>query len=294
VDVTHVRLATGECVRVLVAGPPNGAPVVLLHGWGCLAYIWRRNLPGLAAAGLRIHAPDLRGHGFSDKPAGLEPYTLAALTAFVVDLLDALGLERPALVGHSMSGAVAAAVARRRPDRVAALGLLAPVGAGRVRWGLVRWIALGRALTPRWLVSLLPYVVGRWTMAGVLTLAYGGRNQFDMGELTEYAAPSQFPGYAAAARALLHVFDWRPAAAGEWTAIEAPTGIMFGTRDRFVDGAHVERLCDELPDVTATWVEGAGHILPEEVPERVNAFVLELIDRARARPGRATTMQAGA
>jgi pimeloyl-ACP methyl ester carboxylesterase len=284
VATEYVGLPSGERVRVLVAGPPDGPTVVLLHGWGCLGYIWRRNLPALASAGVRVYAPELRGHGFSDKPEGMEPYTLAALVDFVVEVLDALDLDRVTLVGHSMSGAIAAEVARRNPERVAALGLLAPVGGGRVRWGPLRWIPVGRALTPRWLLALLPYIVGRWTMASVLTLAYGGRNQFDGADVAEYAAPSQFRAYAAATRALLHAFDWEPAAPGRWAPIVAPTAIAFGTRDRFVDGSVADRLRREMADATVESIPGAGHILPEEVPPAINALILSLVARAAASP----------
>ena len=64
----RVTLADGLSVRVVEAGPPDGPPVVLIHGWAVSSYLWRHTLGGLAAAGYRTYAPDLPGHGLSDAP----------------------------------------------------------------------------------------------------------------------------------------------------------------------------------------------------------------------------------
>src|SRR5438874_13730621 len=102
--VSYPRLESGLKVRVIERGPSSSPPIVLVHGWGCSVYVFRRNMPALADAGFRAIAVDLKGHGLSDKPIGPEDYTIDSLVEHLREILDALGLERPALAGHSLGG----------------------------------------------------------------------------------------------------------------------------------------------------------------------------------------------
>ncbi|MFJ9608085.1 alpha/beta fold hydrolase [Kitasatospora sp. NPDC101176] len=101
------------------SGPVDGPPLVLLHALGERASDWDVVLPALAP-GHRVYAPDLRGHGDSGRTAG---YGLPEMRDDVLALLDALGLARVDLVGHSMGGVVAHLLAQHRPERVARLVL---------------------------------------------------------------------------------------------------------------------------------------------------------------------------
>ncbi len=103
----------------------RGDPVVLVHGFGGDKNSWLFVQQPLAEDHA-VHALDLPGHGASDKDVG--DGSLAALADTVVGFLDALGISRAHLVGHSLGGAVVAAVARATPGRVASLTLLAPAG----------------------------------------------------------------------------------------------------------------------------------------------------------------------
>lgn len=109
----------------LTAEEPGGDPVVLVHGFGGDKNSWLFVQQPLAEHHA-VHALDLPGHGASDKEVG--DGSLASLADTVVGFLDALGISRAHLVGHSLGGAVVAAVARSTPGRVASLTLLAPVG----------------------------------------------------------------------------------------------------------------------------------------------------------------------
>ncbi|MEY9846610.1 alpha/beta fold hydrolase [Streptacidiphilus sp. MAP5-3] len=113
IDVAGIRLA------YQVAGPMHAPPLVLLHGLGEGAADWGGVLPALARD-RRVHAVDLRGHGDSDWPGD---YSLELLRDDVLGFLDALGLERVDLVGHSLGGVVAYLVAAEQPGRVARLVL---------------------------------------------------------------------------------------------------------------------------------------------------------------------------
>lgn len=90
-----------------IAGPADGPLAILLHGFPDFSYGWRRQIPALAAAGLRVAAPDQRGYNRSAKPAGIAAYGLDTLADDVLGLADALGAERFAVVGHDWGGVVA-------------------------------------------------------------------------------------------------------------------------------------------------------------------------------------------
>src|SRR5258705_11955011 len=95
-------------------GVPLPVSIVFIHGIGASLYGWRHQLAPLVAAGYRVVAVDNRGFGVFDKPA--HGYSNAAYSHLVVSLLDSLGIASAVLVGHSMGGATAAAVAVCHPD----------------------------------------------------------------------------------------------------------------------------------------------------------------------------------
>lgn len=118
VDTNGVRL------RVVEAGD-RGAPVVVLcHGFPELAYSWRHQIPVLADAGYHVLAPDQRGYGGSSRPEALEAYDIHHLTADIVGLLDDVGAERAAWVGHDWGAMVVWNAGLLHPDRVAAVAAL--------------------------------------------------------------------------------------------------------------------------------------------------------------------------
>jgi pimeloyl-ACP methyl ester carboxylesterase len=121
VDVNGVRL------RVLEAGPADAPTVILAHGFPELAYSWRHQIPRLAEAGYHVLAPDQRGYGGSTRPDAIEAYDIAALTGDLVGLLDAVGAERAAVIGHDWGAVVTWSLPLLHPDRVAAVaGLSVP------------------------------------------------------------------------------------------------------------------------------------------------------------------------
>ncbi len=102
-------------------GPATGEAIVLLHGWPDSCHSYSRVMP-LIPTRYRAIAPDLRGFGDSEKPE--TGYTIPELAADVVALLDALGIERATVVGHSFGSFVARRVAEASPGRVSRLVLI--------------------------------------------------------------------------------------------------------------------------------------------------------------------------
>jgi pimeloyl-ACP methyl ester carboxylesterase len=110
--------ANGIDLHLAEAGPPSGAPVVLLHGFPDSWELWRSQVAALAAAGYRVLAPDLRGFGRTTRPPAVEAYRSRTLVADVTGLLDAGDVERAAVVGHDWGAALAWRVAMFAADRV--------------------------------------------------------------------------------------------------------------------------------------------------------------------------------
>ncbi len=109
----------GIDMAVYEAGPEDGFPIVLCHGFPELAYSWRHQLPALAAAGYRVLAPDQRGYGLSSRPEKIEDYDITHLTGDLIGLLDHFGIPKAVFVGHDWGGLVTWMVPLLHPDRVA-------------------------------------------------------------------------------------------------------------------------------------------------------------------------------
>lgn len=108
-------------IRMAVHERGEGAPVVLLHGFPELAYSWRHQLPSLADAGYLAIAPDLRGYGRTDKPEGVENYTIQQLVADVTGLLDARQIDKAVFIAHDWGALLAWQMALLVPERMSGL-----------------------------------------------------------------------------------------------------------------------------------------------------------------------------
>lgn len=121
-------------VELNVEQAGEGRPVLLLHGFPDSAQLWRNQIPVLAEAGHHVIAPDLPGYGASEAPGEVEAYSLQNVVKGVVELLDQLGIERTAVVGHDWGAAAAWGMASLVPDRVERLvALSAPRRAAHAR-----------------------------------------------------------------------------------------------------------------------------------------------------------------
>jgi pimeloyl-ACP methyl ester carboxylesterase len=128
VDDDRVIEAAGTRLAYRVWGSPGAPPLVLVHGLGDGAADWDGVAPAFAKR-WRVYAPDLRGHGRSDRPSH---YSVELMAADVLGFLDALELGRVDLIGHSMGGLVGYLLAGDHPERVGRL-ILEDVGALRPR-----------------------------------------------------------------------------------------------------------------------------------------------------------------
>lgn len=107
----------GIQLHVVQAGPKDGKPVILLHGYPEFWFAWSAQIARLARAGFRVIAPDQRGYNGSDKPAAVEAYGMPTLVQDIVELTRQLGYEQVYLAGHDWGGAIAWYLALEHPER---------------------------------------------------------------------------------------------------------------------------------------------------------------------------------
>ena len=118
--MTEHRISNGP-VTLSVQVEGDGPLVILMHGWPELGLSWRHQVPALAAAGYRVAVPDMRGYGASDKPAGIEAYTLDTIADDMAAIAAALGAAKWVSVGHDWGAIAAWRCALRFPEQVAAV-----------------------------------------------------------------------------------------------------------------------------------------------------------------------------
>ena len=269
--VRHVALSAALSLRVVECGNEDHPPLILVHGWGCSAYAFHKNISAVAAGGFRVIAPDLKGHGLSTKPEAASAYSTGETVVQLAKLADALGIGSFAIAGHSMGAAVALRFAIANPRRVNALGLLSPVGTSGLRF-----LPLVRFLSPTASLPLWRALNTRWMTRFFLRIAYGKFGSPSDREVEEYWAPSQFPEFTTALRHLLHAFNWGPIYIGGLDAYNIPILVLSGSRDHLCRKRtlqHIRKSLRSEPQV----IDGAGHLILSEVPDKVNAALLRLL-----------------
>jgi pimeloyl-ACP methyl ester carboxylesterase len=283
VAARNVTLPSGLTLRVLESGGAHGVPILLLHGWGASVYMWRDWFAPLAAAGRRVIAADLPGHGLSDKPDDAATYSLAGMASAVRELLDVMALTTVDVVAQSMAGTIALEIAAANEGRVRRLVLVNPACFGRVR--IQR---LARMVSPPVVDRVLPRLVPRWLIARTHRMVYGDPSRVTRRDEDEYWAPSQFPGFARAMRQLVHEFTWtRPPAremANRLQAMERRMLVVLGSKDTLVRdaGHYIAELHAAGFSPRVETIAGGGHAVNEERPDEVLALTMRFLSETSA------------
>ena len=254
--------AGGRRLRVLDLGSGDATPVLFIHGFGGDLNSWMFTQPALAE-GRRAIALDLPGHGGADKAVGAGDADMFA--AAVADATAALGLDRVHLVGHSMGGAIALAVAARWPDRVAGLTLIATAGLGPEINGafIDAFVRAGRRREAQEALAMLvhdPALVSRAMIEE--TLRY--KRLDGVAAALETIARAWFPNGRQA-------LDLRSALG----ALAVPVQLIWGSDDRIIPVSHAENLAATLP---VHIVEGVGHLPHMEKSGEVNRLIGQFIE----------------
>jgi pimeloyl-ACP methyl ester carboxylesterase len=263
------------------AGGSRGAgePVLLIHGFPTSSFLWSRVVP-LVPNGHRMVVPDLFGFGRSDS-AGLDTSGSALAPSGharrLLRLLDVLGIEQAAVIGHGMGATIAlemCAVGMQRVTRLGLINPITPLSRHALTSPLLRGVVpMFRALPNRVLLTVLRRRLGR---------LYGdpaGREP----TLDHYLRPFRDPQGGARLLAHMRVLS-TSVASGEETARarfaaaapDRPTAIIYGDRDPLLPKSAAEQITTHLGGARLYQVAG-GHFSPEESPEQVAAALGDLL-----------------
>jgi len=269
----------GSRIHYLTAG--SGPPLVLLHGGGECALAWRWVLPELARR-FRVIAPDFPGTGGSDRPP--TGYTAAMPGEFAGALLDALGIERAAVAGHSLGGLAAMQLALRDPARVSALALVASAGLGReihpalkdlCSPGLGDW-ATAWAITP----------LGQFQRVGWRALGcFSHLRRAPLGWFVDQLWLGIYPQIVwdqlLLSRVLIGPEGQKAVFLDRLPDISVPTLIVWGESDQILPVAHGRRAAGRIPHSRLVTIPDCGHMPHIERPEAfLDAFLSFLEGRA--------------
>lgn len=248
-----------------------GAPLVLLAGLGYPGWQWHKLAP-LLAPHCRVIIPDNRGVGQSSKPPG--PYTASLLAADTVGLLDALAIEQAVILGHSMGGFVAQALALEYPQRVRKL-ILAATNFGGPRHA---------PITPAAMAVLTDTTVDPATRFrnGLVVSTAPGFAERQPGVVAAWLAwrlanPIDPAGYQAQLAIGLGLLREEACFEHRLSAITAPTLILSGAHDAVVPPANAELLAQQIAHSRVYILPDAGHFFPLETPEAAARVVVEFM-----------------
>ena len=278
VDVPGARLH----VREFTGGAPGAPAILLVHGLtGQLAH-FTFGVTGRLQGRHRLVAVDRPGSGYSTRAPGV-PADLRTQAAALAALIEQLGLERPLVVGHSLGGALALALALDHPRHVGALALVAPLTHMQDR---VPPVFEGLTiLSPVW------RTIVAWTLATPVSIK-NSRATLDA-VFSPEPVPDDFatraggllglrPGaFLAASDDLRFLPDCLPEQQTRYAELDLPVSILYGKDDRILDPqAHGQALADKVRGARLELVEG-GHMLPMTNPEATAAFIAAAAARCR-------------
>jgi pimeloyl-ACP methyl ester carboxylesterase len=262
------RTVTTRRARLSIMEAGTGPPVLALHGLGGTKGSFLPTVAALAPR-FRIIAADLPGFGDSDKPIGAA-YDARFFAGAVLDLLDALTLERVHLIGNSLGGRITLEIALRHPARVGRLVLLAP----SLAWRRDRaWLPLLRLTRPELgLVQLAPRPVVEGIVRRLIPGADQGWTAAGVDEfLRAYLTPAGRAAFYAAARQIY--LDEPHGEEGFWPrlrTLKADALFVWGRRDRLVPIAFARHVAQALPRARQLELD-CGHVPQIERPRQTHA-----------------------
>lgn len=287
-SLEHTFIQTnGIQLHVVLCGPADGEPVLLLHGfpeyWGG----WKRQIAALAQAGFRVIVPDQRGYGQSDIPRGVPAYALTELAKDIVGLIDSLGYEKVYLAGHDWGAAVAWAIGIAYPERVRKLTIL-NVPHPAVMLDFIR--KSPRQMLKSWYIAffqipgLADWLLAQndFALAARLLISSGKKGTFSRPELEKYKQAWRASG------GLTGMINWyralaqkRPTLPGR-LRLEMPILILWGKKDVALSAEMAEASLEFCADGQLVYFDHATHWVQHDEPEAVSAHLAAFFSGALA------------
>jgi len=279
IEVQHLTIH-GHKRAFVKAG--QGPVLLLLHGLGCDHTTWAPVINTLARR-YTVIAPDLLGHGLSDKPRA--DYSVGGYANGMRDLLTVFGIDKATVVGHSFGGGVAMQFGYQFPERTERVVLVAPGGFGPEVTPAIRAITLPGFHQAMGLLTIPG--VRHLTTAGMRALASTGASPVrDLDEVADIIDSFKDPR---ARRAIRHVVsavvDWKGQIVTmvdrAYLSQAMPMCVIWGTEDHVIPVRHAGIAAEFAPDATVEVIANAGHFPHKDHPQR---FVRILDEFIRSHP----------
>jgi pimeloyl-ACP methyl ester carboxylesterase len=270
------RTVHGHRRAFVLAG--QGPALLLLHGLGCDHTTWEPVIDTLARR-YTVIAPDLLGHGLSDKPRA--DYSVGGYANGMRDLLTVLGIDKATVLGHSFGGGVAMQFAYQFPERTERLILVASGGLGPEVAPSIRAITTPGFHQVMGLLTL-PGIrhVGK---AGLIALSRSGLTSTrDLDEVAEIYDSFRDPAVRSAIRHVVSaVVDWKgqivTMADRAYLTEAMPMAVIWGRDDRVIPVRHASNAATLAPAARVEVIPDAGHFPHKDHPHRFAKIVHEFI-----------------
>ena len=266
VDVGQVTL------HVVLAGPEEGPPVILLHGYPEFWYAWRGPGAVLARAGFRVIMPDQRGYNRSEKPAGTAAYQLDRLVGDIVGLIDALGYERVNLGVQDWGGVVGWRTVIEHPSRIARFAVIdashplvwSPGDSGTIRWYRS---FLQIPFLPGYTARL-----GNWRLLASNLRATSAAGAFPEAEMDQFRSAWDRDGAIHTMGEWYRAEDWPLEGDGR---VATPTLVILAENDRFIPASATRASLEYLENAELLELGSGSHWVAGEEPERIGEILVE-------------------
>lgn len=276
-DADLLRIPVGPGSMHVERYGHGGSPILLVHGFGTCAFLWREVGPALASANRTAFAVDLFGYGESDRPFDAQ-FGIAAQSDYLDRALTALRLAKATVVGVDLGAAVAMHLAYNRPERVERLVLVNPIAFDEIPADDIRTMQRNTARfafrVSRGLLGAAPLV------RELLERSVAAPDKMPDRLVARYLAP--FVGQ----EGLNHLLTLARAVDGEDMAdvelgqLDCPTLIVWGDQDRFLSPRMADKLADTIPGSRLVRLPGTGRLVPEEAPDTLANMILEFVGAA--------------
>lgn len=248
-----IRLANGIHLSYVEMGDPRGSPVLLLHGWTDSSRAWTIVAPELMKHRLLI--PDQRGHGGSDAPECC--YAVSNFAHDALLFLDAMGVEKASVVGHSLGSMVGQVLAAEHPERIEKLVLIGSTALAPVKRGDWLWTNVNKLSFP---LDPKGDFMRQWSPGASPTPV--DRDYLAYADPETAAVPRQV--WKGVLREVVELPVGRFA-----QDIKAPTLILSGGADSLFPPEHHEALVNAIPHAKGHVFPGLGHNFILEQPDKV-------------------------
>lgn len=246
--------------------------VVLLHGFGANTFTWKNQIDLLSQEGFHVWAIDFLGFGLSDKPLEAK-YSIELYRKQVEDFLKAKNIQNPHVVGNSMGGAIALALAAHNPEKIASMTLIDPL-AYPVKMPFFYSLgkAFGKLAIPFFSRSLVHQAIKK---------IYYDPKKITEDQIDAYWVPYQMEGGRDVVINILRSFDQAllDQLCQSYAQIKTPIFLVWGEQDKWIPLSHLDHLLEDFPHAEQMTIPFCGHSPQEETPDEVNPKLIQFLHK---------------